>query len=348
MKQITKTRTLVKNNQSSELLVINKPPSLVEINLHNMCNFKCKMCYFWKLKDKQIMPYEKLIEIIKNISKFNNNNKIIIQFMGGETLMYPELDKAIKYANSFGFETGLVTNGSFLSKEYIEKLSYSGLSYISISLDSMDESVHNFMRGHPTSFKMIMKALDYIEEFAPNIVVGINTLITAVNIHGLKQLSSWVKDKKIVKRLYFSILDRPLTTNLGPDWRENTKFSYLWPHDKKVVNDAFNMLEKEIKINPKISNSINQLTDQRRYFLNPHDFIKQFGCIYGDFQVHIDPNSNVRLCTIIEDEFWIGNLKQDSIVDLWYSKKAQEIRKKMIECKINCIHILGCRYDSEI
>jgi MoaA/NifB/PqqE/SkfB family radical SAM enzyme len=330
-----------------------KKPELIEIVLNDICNYKCKMCNIWKNKKIHEICFNDLKKIIFDISVFNdthnsnNNNKITIQFIGGETLLYKDLDKAICYASKLNINTSITTNCSLLSKQKIIELSNVGLNHINLSLDSTEKKIHNYLRGNKNSYDHIINAISNLETQGKNIRLGINTIINELNLHDLKNISDFAKNTKRIDQIYFIALEKPYNSNYNNDWRTNSPVSYLWPKDKKIINETFDLLISQKIKNKKIENSISQLQKYRSYYLNPETSIKSKGCKFGYDHLLINPQKDIYFCTQRTDIDYIKNSKEIKIVELWNSKKAQNIRQKMENCTQNCVQVLSCVYNDE-
>ena len=304
------------------------------------------MCQIWKNKEFEKMPLENVYKIIDEATKFGSKN-MTIQFLGGETLLYKDLDKAIWYATKKGFRTVITTNAYLLSHKRLTQLSNAGLSNINISLDSTDEKIHNFERGMKDSYQKIMSIIVLLENNNYNIKFAINTIINSLNLHNLIDLSKFVKNNTNLNHIYFIALERPYNTNYDELWMENSPASYLWPQDKKNLNETFDNLIKETRINKKIQNTELQLEKYRSYYLNPKNIIKKYGCKFGDNILLISQNGEASLCHRREDLKNMNNINNQNIFYIWNSEKANEVRQKMLSCKQNCVQILSCGYEEE-
>jgi len=108
----------------------NNPSAWVEPT--NKCNITCRACYRKLLgKHKPFSEVKKIIDI--TIKKRNCEN---IAIAGGEPLLYPYLEKIIKYIKSRNLEVTILTNGIGLTLEKTIKLKQAGLSKIIIHIDS--------------------------------------------------------------------------------------------------------------------------------------------------------------------------------------------------------------------
>lgn len=60
--------------------------------------------------------------------------------------------------------------------------------------------------------------------------------------------------------------------------------------------------------------------------------------------MNIDQFGNVYMCRLKEP---IGNIKEDSPKDMWYSKRASQSREEIKSCKVNCHVLINCCYEEE-
>lgn len=112
------------------------------INLHftDFCNFKCKHC-FVERQGKEL-SLENIKIIIDKIVEFSKDRKIKIRInlAGGEPLISKNIQSIIDYIFSKGLEVSLITNGYYLTEEFIKenqiKLSMIGMSIDSLCIDT--------------------------------------------------------------------------------------------------------------------------------------------------------------------------------------------------------------------
>ena len=79
---------------------------------------------------------------------------------GGELLLQPDkLFKVLEAIKPERFYLYLTTNGFYLDKEMAEKLADANVSRVSVSIDSMDEKIHDEIRGRKDSWRRAMEAL---------------------------------------------------------------------------------------------------------------------------------------------------------------------------------------------
>jgi MoaA/NifB/PqqE/SkfB family radical SAM enzyme len=88
-----------------------------------------------------------------------------IYFFGGEPLLVPELFEYIAYARAKGLYTRCDTNGLLLNEEMVARLKKAGLDEIGISIDSLNEEIHDKNRGVGGTLKKALSGLSYCRKY---------------------------------------------------------------------------------------------------------------------------------------------------------------------------------------
>ncbi|MDE5715710.1 MAG: radical SAM protein, partial [Anaeroplasmataceae bacterium] len=117
------------------------------INLHftDLCNFKCQHCFVNKQQGNELSLKEIKI-IIDKIYFYSkeNNVSIRINLAGGEPLASKNIQAIIDYIFSKEMEVSIITNGYYLSKDFIEN-NKNKLSMIGISIDSICDNTNRLI-----------------------------------------------------------------------------------------------------------------------------------------------------------------------------------------------------------
>ena len=182
------------------------------INFHftRVCNYKCKFC-FHKQDLSGSPPSEEDSKKLMAILRHEGGMKKI-NFAGGEPLLYPEfLKHMLEYCKKdLGVYTSIITNGSCLTKEWLEANS-SNIDMLGFSLDSLDDDT-NYKLGrrprHSTEDTLpqsvvVGKMVEHAVRL--NIKIKINTVVTTKNYTETK-LADFVAKHKITRWKVFQMM----------------------------------------------------------------------------------------------------------------------------------------------
>ena len=88
------------------------------------------------------------------------------------------------------------TNGYYLDEKMAKRLAEAGVSRVSVSIDSMDEKIHDEIRGRKDSWRRAMEGLKHVQN--AGIDPYLNITVGHYNAHTehLKQLLDYSKDQK--------------------------------------------------------------------------------------------------------------------------------------------------------
>lgn len=311
---------------------------------------KCQMCHKWKSDINSRDPEEPNLEqwrgFIRSLKKLVKE-RVQINFAGGEPLVREETLELIRYANSQGFDTLLATNAVLIDEEKAKSIADSGLTIANISLDSLKEHKHDYLRGIKGVYSKVMRAIELLDKYAGDVKIGICTVIVEQNLDELADIVKWVQSNEKIDDMGFQAVTQPFSTQEDTFWYKDEKYSHLWPKDIARVDKSIDELIR-IKQNgfDKLGNPLSQFYVYKAYFRNPNMFIKKQKCHIDTQAVNITPTGEIRLCFYMEP---IGNIKSDDIDNVWFSHKTEISREKVSNCKKNCQSMVNCNFDeSEI
>lgn len=316
-------------------------PSNYILTLTNRCNFCCPNCAVWRLsspKELNIVEWKEIIKKIKNWSKFGN---VILN--GGEPLLKNDLFKIINFIDNKRFYITLNTNGSLIDKSMAQKLVVSNLNEIKISLYSLNEKIHDKLRGYKGAYAKAMFAINNLLKTKLNqkkeTVISIAVLINSLNLKEIVKIITWAAKKGLV--VVLQSLDEELEIQQLHNykinwWRENIYF----PKEKIVIKRIFDKVISLKKENYPISNSLGQIKDIRNYYLNPEKIAKNLPCFVGYQNIIINPDGRVRFCFRGN---LVGDINKEDFRQINRSIKSKEERKKIKNCPLSC-RIANCNY----
>jgi cyclic pyranopterin phosphate synthase len=149
---------------------LNRPLHDLRISLIDRCNFRCPYCmpsekyhHAYQFLDKnQWLSFEEItrlaaIAVGLGVSK--------LRLTGGEPLLRPDLDVLIRQLAAIpGVEDlALTTNGSMLT-EWAQRLKAAGLHRLTVSLDTLDETIFHQMSGEKGSVGDVLEGIRAAED----------------------------------------------------------------------------------------------------------------------------------------------------------------------------------------
>lgn len=126
-------------------------PFFVQYSLLNACNARCAYCNSPNRDDRPLAAADHLAIL----GEFARLGAVRIKFLGGEPLLFPDLDRLADETLRLGMRAAIVTNG-FLVRERFDVVRR--LSEIVISIDGAEEA-HDRQRG-AGSWKKVMDAVE--------------------------------------------------------------------------------------------------------------------------------------------------------------------------------------------
>jgi len=137
-------------------------PIRLWLDLTSHCNLRCVMCPNKKLEkeDKGYMDFELFKKIIDEASSFifdvNLNHR-------GESLLYPDLTKAIEYVKNHNLFARLHTNGTLLDEKLSLSIIELGLDRLSFSFDGYTKENYEKIRIKGNFDKILENIVRFLE-----------------------------------------------------------------------------------------------------------------------------------------------------------------------------------------
>lgn len=159
------------------------PPS-VNYHLWQPCNMRCRFCFATFEDVRQELPdghlaREQSLELVRVLARRFQK----ITFAGGEPMLCPWLPDLVRAAHEEGAVTMIVTNGSRMRPEDLERLE-GNLDWVALSVDSASEATH-LRLGRAVAGKRPL-SLDEYEALVTRlreagVRVKLNTVVTSLN-----------------------------------------------------------------------------------------------------------------------------------------------------------------------
>jgi MoaA/NifB/PqqE/SkfB family radical SAM enzyme len=285
----------------------------------------------WKLSKVKEIDTHKWKEIIRDLKEWLGTFHLGIS--GGEPLLRRDLLEIVSFAVSSGVSVGITTNGTLIDKSMADKLIKSGISNINISLESIKDENHDFLRGVSGAFTKTMAAISSLiairKNYNSKLKLCIQTNITEKNIKDLYNLLKWAKSNRL--HIHFNNIIDNLDLFHGRQGNSDIREKSIFPKDQYEIIKLFDYLINQKELKKNILNSKAELVMNRDYYLGKVRSMN--GCRAGVRNLNIQCDGTVKLCFETKG---IGNALDTKVHDLWRSETAKLRRMEMKNCTKMC------------
>ena len=270
----------------------------IDLNFNNACNLRCKYCFTNSPKGDHVKEYLDIKAIEKLANEADELGYFEFDLQGGELLLQPDkLFEVLKAIKPERFYLYLTTNGYYLDDKMAKKLAEHKVSRVSVSIDSMDEKIHDEIRGRKDSWRRAMEGLEHVRKNGMDPYLNITVGRYNARTDHLKKLLDYSKDKK-----YKTLLNVAVPAGM---WQKM---------DDIICNDEDRIYLKKIR---------KEYKNLVRNIWNPFDknHEKILGCTTVN-RLYITPIGDVLVCPYVHIK--IGNIFKQSlkeIVDFGFSIK---------------------------
>lgn len=186
--------------------ILNKPiqwglPICLSVEPTTACNLKCPQCPSGLKSFSRPTGNLKLEKYYQWLLPVKDKIWGINFYFQGEPFIYPEIHKAISFANEAGIFTMTSTNGHFLDEEQCRKIIESGLDQLTISMDGIEQEVYEKYRiGGSLSkvldgIKTMVATKQEMKSKTP--FVALQFVVMRQNAHQLEELKSLALQLKV-------------------------------------------------------------------------------------------------------------------------------------------------------
>ncbi len=165
-------------------------PTFIQLEHTVRCNLECINCTRGQLVDTYQKIDLTLDEIKKIVELFPNLETIKLQGLG-EPLLHPKIRDILAYLHSAGIRVMTISNGTLFNTQRHRDTVLEYLSDVVISIDSVDSGTFNRLRKNANLFKILEGIRQLIQDRNqknPNVLIGINYVVSAANHHELPEL----------------------------------------------------------------------------------------------------------------------------------------------------------------
>ena len=309
------------------LNIIPKDLPVLLIWITNNCNLRCKMCGDrWRSglsNPKKILRLDDWFQVIDNAKKLRTR---IISITGGEPFLNPDFFSILHHIKEAGIACHICTNGTLLTNENIKKLASTNISSVSISLDSNQRQIHNYLRSSDC-FDKTISGIMRLRKTMPELMININFTINHINLSQMSLMPALGKKLKVNKMSF-----APVHSNLQHKYKPQKELKDLLLTQKDLP-----LLRKELKTLQNNAKNLGIRISSKQFLNGISDYFTYQNvrpdCFAGYASCAISPWGEVSPCSDMDSNLSLFNQPLDKI---WLSKDFHELRKKVKTCKKNC------------
>lgn len=175
-------------------------PLNVSWHLWPDCDLTCTYCY---ATFRDIPRTLNEADALRVLDLFRAAGTEKVTFVGGEPLLCPHIETLIAHAKQIGLVTMLVTNGTRLVGERLNRI-VPLLDWVSLSIDASSPELMAAMgRGNAAFWKHCMRCWSALSEHA-HLRLKINTVVTRQNLHD--DMRSLIRELRPARWKVFQVL----------------------------------------------------------------------------------------------------------------------------------------------
>lgn len=272
---------------------------LIEITAK--CNALCDHCGSrCDAYGEELLKKEDILRLFDDV-RDHFGTGTMINITGGEPLLRKDLFEIMSYAHELGFDWGMVTNGTLITDEVIEKMKASGMRTITVSIDGLKET-HESVRHLPGSFDRIIANLKKLA--AADFLDCVQVTFTS----NKKNYREFPELYEILK-----------TTGIA-----SVRTSFIDPIGRALEHDELMMGREEMRFMIDFANRVNREDKLPVVWGCPHYLggrlgKRRFVCFAGIYAASVLYNGDFFVCPNVprRPELIQGNIRTDRFSEVW-------------------------------
>ena len=286
-------------------------PIDVTFMVNNKCLTDCIYCYANKNHECKMLGFSMVEKIIEEAHKSSIRN---FSVDGGEFFIYLHWKELLETLKAYKYVPYLVSTKYPVSENNIQYFSSFNIP-LQISLDSYNSTVLNQMVGNiPNYADRMTETIQLVDKYCS---FQIATILTKYNgtIENLEDMFNHIKNYKNIKKWNIRIAFKSLysKTDFSNIRLDRSYFHVI----QKWVNEKQNDVSFEISFSTGRETNFFQTEGGSKNFIGDR-------CSANSSHMFILPDGQVTICEQLywDKRFIIGDLKTQSITDIWRSDKA--------------------------
>ncbi|MFH0832883.1 MAG: radical SAM protein [Candidatus Aenigmatarchaeota archaeon] len=303
---------------------------ILSFNINTNCNLRCRMCGIPNRKWEEMTTEQ----VKKMLDELHGLGFGTIFMAGGEPLLRKDIYEIIAYGNELNIDMVLITNGTLISEQVAQKLRESGVYSVSVSLDGPME-VHDYFRGKGV-YDRTVNGIKNLRKYG--VRTGMAMTIMKPNYMHMCDIVELAHELGVESLIFQPYCQYPgvsnsMTEKLSLDSNDFAKFRKEFFKTIHLIR-KYRMYTAPMEFMMKIP----------EYFENSLKVEPVCDCPALYKSMVIEADGNIYPCFSLE-EHKLGNIKEDSLLNIWDSEKHNEVRKLSKEgrcpgCVLTCYNYI--------
>ncbi|GEM_PF-872919 len=323
--------------------VLNYPlvkPAVIQFDFMRRCQLQCRICKIWSNRATELADELSLEELKDLFDQASDLGVTQCYFSGGEPFLLPYLFDILAYSKQKGMYTEVTTNGLLLTEDNRRRLIELPVNQLNVSIDGASAQTHDYHRNKPGLFNKVidnLKALAKLKKAANPEYPIINMACILTNKNFFEMLDYVKLAREIGVNAFFQAYVS-----------ENDNYYYRSLNDEFVIPDKGESLVSVLKEIDRVI-GYKQKYAKADIITNTAESLKNFKklssgclkskayCFAGFNRIIILSGKKVNICP-----GEIGDLNKNSLKEIWFSEKAEQMRRKILNCSKPCL--MGASY----
>ncbi len=328
-------------------LCLDNMPAWIVVEISNRCNLSCRMCrtpnywnylcnsgfYIGEIKEK---VFQEIIPILPYAQSINLS-------WWGEPLMHSRFMEIVRTIRSASneIEIALTTNFTLATKEIINCLIDQNVTQVAISMDSPSKETFEYIRIG-ASYDQIVRNIEALVETKAqcnkcNPKLNFCMVLMKPNIHELLDFSNFILPYQPACLVLHDIEENIASEFYGPE-----KF-YLSDEDYRAHLPLFIETMENVRRNGimLVGSGVHRFTkfmeDDLASSLKKKNYLpssSRVPCIEPFYAFFVEASGDIKPCCYYQEEP-LGNLAEESLLDIWNGIPFQKLREELITSKFN-------------
>lgn len=304
-------------------------PLNVTIDVTYKCNRECSFCFLQNAENSFLKRNELTFEQIKTVLDSASEINASVLFTGGEPFCRPDFFDILRYSVSKGIKTGVITNGYALNDELLFRLVEIDPCFIMVSLNcdhsgDPDKNVTNMLKSFCSMRRNTRVIINTVVDLQKDVrqyekviktAAEVNADLVSMDLLRFMDKSEYANYSSFLKVNFSNIFIPSIFI------REKVNISF---EEAQLFYDRLNS-HARIHSVPLLWKPRVKGNDLFNWFSDSKKDNKRKCCLYLWNVARISAFGDLYPCNNILMP--LGNIKEQSLPDLWNNEKMREFRR---------------------